>query len=225
MRNPHSKRLVTSSLLSLCNWSCKTPRCWLPFPCPPIHVVMWTFFRSLLKTYFCEASYERLHAGTRGLIRVGVLSALGCSWGLGRLKAMRHRCGEGWQHSFGNRQRGEGLLGVAPPAEVSCKRAACLARVVWEVGTLQGAEWFGDWPEEGRWASSYMAAWEFRTDWGVKSLYFLIQFSEKEVEKEMCVSMKKEGMSVQVSLWLASVGLITVLEKIHHNVFWYCLMK
>lgn len=42
--------------------------------------------------------------------------------------------------SFGNRQRGEVLLRVVLPAEVSCKRAACLARAVWEVGILKRAE-------------------------------------------------------------------------------------
>lgn len=41
----------------------------------------------------------------------------------------------------------------------------------------------------------------------------------------MCVSKMKEWISVQVLLWLASVALITVLEKISHNVFQYCLMK
>jgi len=38
----------------------------------------------------------------------------------------------------------------------------------------------------------------------------------------MCVSMMKEWVSVQISLCLASVGRLIVLEKTRHNVF---LMK
>lgn len=44
------------------------------------------------------------------------------------------------QSSFGNRQRGEVLLGAMLPGEVSCKRAACLSGAVQEVGILQRAE-------------------------------------------------------------------------------------
>lgn len=60
----------------------------LPFQ-PPIQIVMWIFFRSLLKIY----SYEASHVGMKGLIGVSVLSVLHCTWGLGRIKV---RIWEGW---------------------------------------------------------------------------------------------------------------------------------
>lgn len=136
----------------------------------------------------------------KGLIRVGVPSALGCTWGLGRIKAMRHRCGEGWQPSFGNRRRGEGLLGVTPPAEESCKRAACLAGVVWEVGILQGAEllWGLSWRDVSH---QLHGSTRGQTDQVVKSPYFSNSvFWKGDGEGDVCKLDEGTGISPDLAV-------------------------